>query len=80
MQNLYTIIRGKIDPTDSGGMMITEFEGGRALEVSADGEVVWEYVNRFDEAFTLEMTEARVYSVEEAVDFRETFERCLGSD
>ena len=29
-------------------MMITEAEQGRAFEVTPEGKVVWEYVNRYD--------------------------------
>ena len=41
--------------------MITEFDGGRAFEVDAKGHTVWEYINRYDDNFVLEMTSARLY-------------------
>ena len=63
-QQLMSIIRGKVDPTPAGGWLITEFEAGRALEVDADGNAVWEYINRYDEDQVLEITEARRYGAD----------------
>lgn len=60
-QNLGTVIRGKLDPTPRGGWLITEFEGGRALETDAAGNIVWEYVNRYDAESVAEISEARLY-------------------
>ncbi len=60
-QPLLSVIRGKIDPTAAGGFLITEFEGGRAVEVDAQGEVIWEYINRHDAGRVAEITEARAY-------------------
>jgi len=58
---LMSIIRGKVDVTPGDGLLITEFEGGRALETDANGHTVWEYVNRFSPDEVSEITEARVY-------------------
>ena len=60
-QEFLSVIRGKHDLTPEGGILITEFEAGRAFEVDAQGRVVWEYVNRYDDEQVLEMTEARLY-------------------
>jgi hypothetical protein len=60
-QELLTVIRGKIDLTPRGGMLITEFEGGRILETDANGKVVWEYVRHYDAESLAELTEARLY-------------------
>ncbi|SCX81305.1 arylsulfotransferase family protein [Thiohalorhabdus denitrificans] len=38
-------IRGAQQPLDNGNILITESNGGRLLEITPDGEVVWEYVN-----------------------------------
>lgn len=56
-----TVIRGKVDPTPGGGLMITEFEAGRIFEVDRTGALVWEFINRFDDARVLEITEGRLY-------------------
>lgn len=60
-QPLRSMIRGKIDPTAAGGFLITEFEGGRAFEIDAQGRTLWEYINRYDADRVAEVTEARLY-------------------
>ncbi|MCB2136368.1 MAG: hypothetical protein KDE08_10555 [Rhodobacteraceae bacterium] len=60
-QEFLTTIRGKHEIEPDGGMMITEFEGGRAFQVDASGRIVWEFINRYSGAFVAEITEARVY-------------------
>jgi hypothetical protein len=45
----YTGIRGKHQHLANGNILITETHAGRVFEVTADGEVVWEYVNRYDD-------------------------------
>ncbi len=60
-QQFLSIVRGKVDLTPQGGFLITEFEAGRALEVDSEGQLVWEYINRFNEEEVAEITEARLY-------------------
>jgi hypothetical protein len=60
-QELLSVVRGKVDVTPSGGLLTTEFEGGRVVETDASGATVWEYVNRYDEDEVAEISEARVY-------------------
>jgi len=60
-QELLSVIRGKHEFMPHGGLLITEFEGGRVLEVDAGGEVIWEYINRYNQNEVAEITEARVY-------------------
>ena len=62
-QEMLTVVRGKVELTDGGGLLITEFEGGRVFETDADGAIVWEYINRYNEKEVAEITEARVYPV-----------------
>jgi hypothetical protein len=61
-QKLLSIIRGKVDVTASGGLLITEAQAGRVREVSASGALLWEYINRLDEDEIAEIGEARVYA------------------
>ncbi|MCA8882252.1 MAG: hypothetical protein KDA50_00630 [Rhodobacteraceae bacterium] len=60
-QMMSSVIRGKHDPRPGGGFVITEFEGGRVFETDAEGEIIWEYINRYDEDRVVEITEARIY-------------------
>jgi hypothetical protein len=44
----YTPRRGKHEWLANGNLLITETDSGRAFEVTPGGDVVWEYVNRYD--------------------------------
>ena len=61
-QEFLTVVRGKHDPTPEGGFIITEHEAGRVFEVDAQGEVVWEFINRYDAEQVLEVNDARLYA------------------
>lgn len=56
-----SVTRGKVEMTDGQGLLVTEFDGGRVFETDANGDIVWEYVNRYDEDEVAEITEARIY-------------------
>lgn len=60
-QELLSVIKGKVEPTPAGGLLITEAQRGRVHEVGPDGRVVWEYVNRYDDDEVAEIGEARLY-------------------
>jgi hypothetical protein len=62
-QSMFSILRGKHERTPNGGLLITEFEGGRVFETDAAGRVVWEYINRYSSTEVAEVTEARLYPV-----------------
>lgn len=62
-QEMWSIIRGKVQRTSGGGLLITEFEGGRVIETDAEGRIIWEYVNRYDSKNVAEISEARIYPV-----------------
>jgi hypothetical protein len=63
-QQMLSVIRGKHELTSRGGLLITEFEGGRVFETDRDGRIVWQFVNRFDQDDVAEITEARIYPPE----------------
>ncbi|MGC1428202.1 MAG: arylsulfotransferase family protein [Albidovulum sp.] len=44
-----TPYRGKHQILENGNILITETDGGRVFEVTRDGEVVWSFVNGWDE-------------------------------
>ncbi len=60
-QELLTVIRGQIELTPRNGLLITEFESGRAFETDAAGKVIWEYINRYSPDDIAELIEARIY-------------------
>ncbi|MEM1368377.1 MAG: arylsulfotransferase family protein [Cyanobacteria bacterium P01_H01_bin.15] len=41
----YSQFRGRQQPLPNGNVLITESTGGRMLEVTREGEIVWEYAN-----------------------------------
>jgi hypothetical protein len=63
-QEMLTILRGKVDLGDDGSLLMTEFEGGRAFEVDASGNLIWEYINRYSDTQVAEITQARRYPLD----------------
>ena len=57
----YTFIMGKHQHLSNGNMMISQPTYGRAFEVTKAGELVWEYMNRFDKDRVALLTEATRY-------------------
>jgi len=55
----YSWRRGKHQVLPDGNILLTEAEGGRILEVTADGELTWERHMVWDDAQNLVATEAR---------------------
>ncbi len=45
----YTAIRGKHQTLENGNILIVESQRGRVFEVTREGDIVWEYVNRYDD-------------------------------
>jgi len=60
-QAMLSIIRGKLELTPRGGLLVTEFDAGRAFETDPAGRVIWEYINRYSSEKVAGVTEARVY-------------------
>ena len=61
-QEMLSVIRGKHELLHDGGILITEFEGGRVFEIDKEGDIVWQYINLYDENEVAEITEARLYA------------------
>lgn len=60
-QEMLSVIRGQHELLEDDGMLITEFDAGRVLEVDAEGQIVWEYVNHYDDDFVGEVTDAFIH-------------------
>jgi len=60
-QKMLSFLRGKHDVTASAGFLITVPEAGRVFETDSGGNIVWEYINRYDADNVAEITEARIY-------------------
>jgi hypothetical protein len=60
-QEMLNVSRGQHELLENDRILITEFDAGRVLEVDADGQVIWEYVNRYDDEFVGEITNSAIY-------------------
>lgn len=60
----FTGILGKHQYLDNGNLLITEGEKGRVFEVTAKGDIVWEYVNTYDSDHTAWVEQGHRYSYE----------------
>ena len=56
-ERFYTWMRGKHEILDNGHIAISSPQQGRAFEVNLQGEVVFEFVNRYDDNRTLLVSE-----------------------
>lgn len=59
-QEMLSAIRGQHELLEHGGLLITEFDAGRVLEVDADGRILWEYVNYYDDEFVGEIANSEL--------------------
>jgi hypothetical protein len=59
--SFYSAAMGTHQFLSNGNVLITEPEGGRVLEVSPAGEIVWEYVNRYDSSTVADISVATRY-------------------
>ena len=56
-ERFYTWMRGKHEILDNGHIVVSSPQQGRAFEVTPQGEVVFEFVNRYDDTRTLLVSE-----------------------
>jgi hypothetical protein len=52
---------GKQQYLPNGDVLIADSESGRAIEVDPRGEIVWEFVNRYDADYVAEIWGAERY-------------------
>ncbi|MDQ8155459.1 MAG: arylsulfotransferase family protein, partial [Gemmatimonadota bacterium] len=48
-QAFYTMYRGQHQRLPNGNLLLSESMAGRVIEVTAQGDIVWELINRYDE-------------------------------
>ena len=60
-QELLSVIRGDHQLLGESETLITEFDAGRVLETDERGQIVWEFVNSYDEDFVGEITNSAVF-------------------
>jgi len=60
-QEMLSVIRGDHELLPDNGMIITEFDAGRVLEVDDSGQIVWEYVNRYSDDHVGEIRNSNVF-------------------
>lgn len=60
-ERMFTHERGKHQPLPLGHVLVTEANAGRAFEIDDQGQIVWEFVNRYDERDAALITEATRY-------------------
>ena len=63
-QEMLSVIRGQHEIVSNNRLLITEFDAGRVREVDADGRILWEYVNFYNENFVGEISNAAVFPAE----------------
>lgn len=60
-QRMYSPERSTHQTQPDGDILITEAQAGRSFEVTPAGEIVWEYVNRYDQDRVLWMHDAEAF-------------------
>ena len=63
-QRIYTSSMGDHQILDNGNILITESNAGRIIEVNADGQIVWEYINRYSDDEVIRVGNAIRYPVD----------------
>jgi len=48
-QRMFTGIRGKHQNLENGNTLIVDSHGGRVVEVNPAGDIVWRFMNRYDD-------------------------------
>ncbi|HEY0876789.1 MAG TPA: arylsulfotransferase family protein [Vicinamibacterales bacterium] len=60
-QRMYTESSGKHQALPGGNVLITEAKVGRVIEVDPNGQIVWEFINRYDDEALALVSEATRY-------------------
>lgn len=57
----FTKFRGQQQILPNGNALITEYDAGRVFEVTTEGELVWEFINRYDDDEVAHVSDAIRY-------------------
>ena len=68
--SFYTDQRGKCQHLPNGNILIVEAYAGRVFEVTSSGQIVWVYINRYDED--------EIYKIEGAIRLPESYKNFTG--
>lgn len=63
-QEMLSVIRGQHELLEDNEMIVTEFDAGRVFQVDGSGQIIWEFVNKYDENFVGEITDSHLFSAE----------------
>lgn len=63
-QYFFTNTQGKHQLLENGNMLIAEYYAGRVLEVNSRGDIVWQYINYYDEENVAKVSGAERYAKE----------------
>ncbi|MDC0434628.1 arylsulfotransferase family protein [bacterium] len=62
----FTAKRGVVDLPGNGNVLVTESEAGRVFEFTPRGDIVWEYINRYDADHLTSVMHAERYPLDYA--------------
>ena len=60
-EEMFSDINGRIQQTENGGTLVIEARNGRIFEIDSTNNIIWSYINRFDDDEILTISDARVY-------------------
>ncbi len=60
-QQFYTRVRGNHQNQENGNTLIVESRGGRVIEINRKGEIVWKFINRYDNELVAYVNDALRY-------------------
>jgi len=63
-QKFFSNRSGNFQILDNGNILITEKDAGRLIEVTENGEIAWEFVNRYDDESVVQITQAIRYPMD----------------
>jgi hypothetical protein len=60
-ERMYSHGLGKVQVLENGNILVTESQAGRVFETNSNAEIVWEFINKFDEKAVADITQAIRY-------------------